>query len=141
MPQSDVAAVEPFDDVLRGIDAISTVVNVGTGQWHDRPQAGGRLRRVFGQPVPTRPGGAVGAFANMDKARGVLSWSSNLTLPDAIDSALAWAPPTPRDRRAFPAVELLRMVERLGSSRLSRNCSRRRHPLVELRGASAASNP
>ena len=40
--------------------------------------------------APPRPGDAVGAFANVDKAREVLGWTADLTIDDAIDSALAW---------------------------------------------------
>ena len=55
----------------------------------------GSFERVFGQQVPVReapprPGDAVGAFANVDKAREVLGWTADLTIDDAIDSALAW---------------------------------------------------
>ena len=54
------------------------------------------FERVFGRKVPTReaprrPGDAVGAFANVDKARDVLGWESGLTLDQAITSAVAWA--------------------------------------------------
>jgi len=50
---------------------------------------------VYGEKVPVqeappRPGDAVGAFANVDKARDVLGWSSSLSLEDAIDAALKW---------------------------------------------------
>jgi UDP-glucose 4-epimerase len=53
------------------------------------------FERVYGQPVPVqeappRPGDAVGAFANVDKAADVLGWRSTLTLDQAIASALAW---------------------------------------------------
>ena len=40
--------------------------------------------------APPRPGDAVGAFANVDKARDVLGWTADLTIDDAIASALAW---------------------------------------------------
>jgi UDP-glucose 4-epimerase len=50
---------------------------------------------VFGQQVPTReaagrPGDAVGAFANVDRATELLGWRTELSLDDAIASALAW---------------------------------------------------
>jgi UDP-glucose 4-epimerase len=53
------------------------------------------FERVFGKEVPVqeappRPGDAVGAFANVDKARDVLGWTSSLGIEDAIGSALAW---------------------------------------------------
>ena len=54
------------------------------------------FERVFGSPVPLteagpRPGDAVGAFANADKAARLLDWRTELSLDDAIASALAWA--------------------------------------------------
>ncbi len=49
-----------------------------------RQEGAGRARRRRG------PGDAVGAFANVDKARELLGWSSSLSLDDAIASALAW---------------------------------------------------
>jgi UDP-glucose 4-epimerase len=53
------------------------------------------FEKVYGKSVPLReapprPGDAVGAFANVDKARDVLGWTSSLTIEDAIASALAW---------------------------------------------------
>jgi UDP-glucose 4-epimerase len=53
------------------------------------------FERVFGRQVPIteappRPGDAVGAFANVDKARDVLGWTASLSIDDAIASALAW---------------------------------------------------
>ena len=43
------------------------------------------------EEAPPRPGDAVGAFANVDRAAELLGWRSELTLDDAIASALAWA--------------------------------------------------
>ena len=96
LAQAHVAAVEAFDDVLHRVEDISTVLNVGTGQGVTVRELVATFEEVFGHPVPTReapprPGDAVGAFANVDKARDVLGWSSALTLRDAIESALAWA--------------------------------------------------
>ena len=53
------------------------------------------VERVVGKPVPTteappRPGDAVGAFANADKAAELLGWRTELSLDEAIASALAW---------------------------------------------------
>jgi UDP-glucose 4-epimerase len=38
-----------------------------------------------------RPGDTIGAFANVDRARTLLGWTSSLSLEQAIESALAWA--------------------------------------------------
>ncbi|MDQ3616494.1 MAG: UDP-glucose 4-epimerase GalE [Actinomycetota bacterium] len=95
LAQAHVVAVERFDQVLEEVDAPSTIINVGTGDGVTVRELVKSFERVFGEPVPTReapprPGDAVGAFANVDKARDVLGWTSSLTLDDAIASALAW---------------------------------------------------
>ncbi len=95
LAQAHVRAVETFDEVLRAVDAPSTIINVGTGDGVTVRELVGSFERVFGQQVPVReapprPGDAVGAFANVDKAREVLGWTADLTIDDAIDSALAW---------------------------------------------------
>ena len=41
--------------------------------------------------APPRPGDAVGAYANVDRARTLLDWQTELTLDEGIASALAWA--------------------------------------------------
>jgi UDP-glucose 4-epimerase len=71
------------------------VINVGTGSGVTVRELVAAFERVFGSEVPLReapprPGDAVGAFANVDKARDVLGWTASLTLDDAIGSALAW---------------------------------------------------
>ncbi len=96
LAKAHVAAVESFDKVLAQVGAPSTIINVGTGDGVTVRELVASFERVFGQSVPLReapprPGDAVGAFANVDKARDVLGWASSLTIDDAIDSALAWA--------------------------------------------------
>ncbi len=96
LAQAHVVAVERFDDVLTTVDAPSTIVNVGTGHGVTVRELVTAFEKVFGSEVPVReapprPGDAVGAFANVDKARDVLGWTSSLTIEDAIDSALQWA--------------------------------------------------
>ncbi len=91
-----VAAVEGFDKVLEKVGAPSTIINVGTGDGVTVRELVRAFENVFGKPVPLkeagpRPGDAVGAFANVDKARDVLGWTSSLTIEDGIDSALAWS--------------------------------------------------
>ena len=96
LAQAHVQAVERFDDVLATVDAPSTVINVGTGAGVTVRELVAAFEKVFARPVPLReapprPGDAVGAFANVDKAREVLGWTSSLTMEDAIASALAWS--------------------------------------------------
>ena len=95
LAQAHVAAVQSFDKVLSTVDAPSTIINVGTGSGVTVRELVRSFEKVFGKSVPTkeappRPGDAVGAFANVDKARDVLGWTSSLTIDDAIASALAW---------------------------------------------------
>jgi UDP-glucose 4-epimerase len=95
LAEAHVRAVERFDDVLAEVDAPSTVINVGTGSGVTVRELVSAFEKVFGRQVPVteappRPGDAVGAFANVDKATRVLGWRASLTLEDAIGSALAW---------------------------------------------------
>ncbi|MGH3505561.1 MAG: NAD-dependent epimerase/dehydratase family protein, partial [Nocardioidaceae bacterium] len=95
LAQAHVAAVERFDQVLDAVGAPSTIINIGTGEGVTVRELLAAFERVYGGTVPTReapprPGDAVGAYANVDKARAVLGWGAALTLDDAIASALAW---------------------------------------------------
>lgn len=95
LAQAHVAAVEKFDEVIAAEGAESAVINLGTGAGVTVRELVAAFEKVYGKPVPVvegppRPGDAVGAYANVDKAREVLGWSAKLTLEDAIASALAW---------------------------------------------------
>ena len=96
LAKAHVVAVEQFDETLAKVDAPSTIINVGTGDGVTVRELVTAFERVFGEKVPVReapprPGDAVGAFANVDKASEVLGWTASLTIEDAIASALAWA--------------------------------------------------
>jgi len=93
--RAHVRAVEQFDQVLSTADATSTIINVGTGDGVTVRELVASFEKVFGTPVPLteagpRPGDAVGAYANVDRAAELLGWRSELTIDDAIASALAW---------------------------------------------------
>ena len=95
LAQAHVAAVERFDAVLEQTGTTSTVINIGTGEGVTVRELITTFAEVFGREVPTveappRPGDAVGAYANVDKARELLKWSAQHTLADGIASALAW---------------------------------------------------
>lgn len=95
LAQAHVRAVEQFDQVLAAVDAPSVVINVGTGSGVTVRELVAAFERVFGSSVPVqeappRPGDAVGAFANVDRSRELLGWSTRLSLDEAIASALAW---------------------------------------------------
>ncbi len=95
LARAHVRAVEKFDDVLAAVQAPSAVINIGTGDGVTVRELVASFEQVFGRPVPLseappRPGDAVGAFANADRAADLLGWRSELTVDDAIASALAW---------------------------------------------------
>ena len=95
LARAHVRAVERFDDVLEAAGGSSTVINIGTGEGVTVRELIASFERVFGQEVPVteappRPGDAVGAFANVDKSVRLLDWRTELSLDDAIASALAW---------------------------------------------------
>lgn len=96
LAKAHVAAVEQFDRALASAEAPSLVLNVGTGSGVTVRELVAAFERVFGAKVPVReapprPGDAVGAFANVDRSRRLLGWSSESTLEEAIASALAWS--------------------------------------------------
>lgn len=93
--QAHVRAIEQFDDVLAAVGEPSVVMNLGTGDGTTVRELVAAFEKVFGHEVPIkeappRPGDAVGAYANVDRAAELLGWRSSLTVEDAIASALAW---------------------------------------------------
>ncbi|GAB3855832.1 UDP-glucose 4-epimerase GalE [Nocardioides maradonensis] len=95
LAKAHVAAVERFDQVLATTGETSTYLNLGAGDGVTVRELLAAVSRVVGRDVPvveapSRPGDAVGAFANADKAAELLGWRTELSLDDAIRSALAW---------------------------------------------------
>ena len=95
LARAHVRAIEKFDDVLAAVDAPSTVINIGTGDGVTVRELVASFEKVFGHEVPIteappRPGDAVGAYANVDRSAQLLGWRTELSLDDAIASALAW---------------------------------------------------
>ncbi|WP_395690798.1 UDP-glucose 4-epimerase GalE [Nocardioides sp.] len=95
LARAHVRAVERFDEVIEEAGAPSVVINVGTGSGVTVRELVAAFERVYGREVPVReapprPGDAVGAFANVDRSAELLDWRSELSLDDAIASALAW---------------------------------------------------
>jgi UDP-glucose 4-epimerase len=96
LARAHVRAIEQFDQVLAAVRAPSTIINVGTGSGVTVRELVDSVEKLVGKPIPTteappRPGDGVGAFANVDRSHELLGWSAELTLSDAIASALAWA--------------------------------------------------
>ncbi len=95
LAHAHVRAIEKFDQVLAAVDAPSTIINVGTGSGVTVRELVDSIEKLIGRHIPIteappRPGDAVGAFANVDRSRRLLGWSTELTLSDAIASGLAW---------------------------------------------------
>jgi UDP-glucose 4-epimerase len=95
LARAHVRAVERFDDVIGSAGEPSVVINIGTGSGVTVRELIAAFERVWGAAVPLaeappRPGDAPGAFANVDKSHDLLGWSAELTLDEAIASALAW---------------------------------------------------
>ncbi|HET8665177.1 MAG TPA: UDP-glucose 4-epimerase GalE [Nocardioides sp.] len=96
LAMAHVRAVERFDDVVEAAGTPSVVINVGRGEGVTVRELITAFERVSGHDVPVteappRPGDAVGAYANVDRSRELLRWQTELSLDEAIASALAWA--------------------------------------------------
>lgn len=101
LARAHVRAVEQFDAALAKVGETCTYINLGAGDGVTVRELLGAVERVVGRPVPTteappRPGDAVGAFANADKAAELLGWRTELSLDQAIASALAWGEKRPQ---------------------------------------------
>jgi UDP-glucose 4-epimerase len=95
LARAHVRTVEQFDEVLVEAGAPSVVLNLGRGDGVTVRELIEAFERVTGTSVPTReapprPGDAIGAFANVDRAHELLGWKTELSLDEAIASALAW---------------------------------------------------
>lgn len=95
LARAHVRAVEQFDTVLDRVGAPYTYINLGSGDGVTVRELLAAVERVVGRPVPVveapaRPGDAAGAYANADKAAELLGWRTELSLDEAIASALAW---------------------------------------------------
>jgi UDP-glucose 4-epimerase len=91
-----VRAVERFDEVLERTGGPSSIINLGTGSGVTVRELISTVERVLGRQVPVRDaprrvGDAVGGFANVDKARTILKWSTKHTLEEGVRSSLEWA--------------------------------------------------
>jgi UDP-glucose 4-epimerase len=95
LARAHVRAVEQFDRVLAEAGAPSVVLNLGRGDGVTVRELVEAFERVTGRTVPIReapprPGDAIGAYANVDRAHELLGWKTELSLDEAISSALAW---------------------------------------------------
>ncbi|HEX5906855.1 MAG TPA: NAD-dependent epimerase/dehydratase family protein, partial [Propionibacteriaceae bacterium] len=91
-----VRAVERFAEVLEQAGEPCSIINLGTGSGVTVRELISTVEQVVGRPVPVREGprrvgDAIGGFANVDKARTILKWSTQHSLEDGVRSALEWA--------------------------------------------------
>lgn len=96
LARAHVRALERFDAALDAVGSEQVVLNVGTGQGVTVRELHAAVEQVCGVSVPLvtappRPGDAVGAFANVDRAAELLGWRAELSLEEGIASSLAWA--------------------------------------------------
>jgi UDP-glucose 4-epimerase len=96
LARAHVRAVERFDQVIESAGRPSVILNIGRGDGVTVRELVSAFERVSGHEVPLteaapRPGDAVGAFANVDRATELLDWRTELSIDEGIASALAWA--------------------------------------------------
>jgi UDP-glucose 4-epimerase len=94
--RAHVAVLESFDRVVEHAEDSFEVMNIGTGRGVTVRELVKAVERVSGVSIdvreaPARPGDAVGAFANVDRAKDRLGWTSEHSLDEAIRSALDWS--------------------------------------------------
>lgn len=95
LARAHVRAIEKFDDVIDKVGETFTYINIGGGEGVTVRELLAAVERVVGKSIPVteapaRPGDAAGAYANADKAADLLGWRTELSLDEAIASALAW---------------------------------------------------
>jgi UDP-glucose 4-epimerase len=96
LAMAHVRAVERFGEVLERAGEPSSIINLGTGSGVTVRELISTVERVLGRHVPVRDaprrvGDVAGGFANVDKARTILNWSTRHSLEDGVRSALEWA--------------------------------------------------
>ena len=96
LARAHVAAVERFDAVIEDADDVCPIINLGTGTGTTVRELLTAFTAAFGSEVPAveadpRPGDVVGAYANVDKAAQLMGWRSELSVTQAIETALAWS--------------------------------------------------
>ncbi len=97
LANAHVLALTDFDQVFARADDATKylVINLGTGNGVTVREILAAFERVYGQEIPKRetpprPGDVAGAYANADTAKRLLGWQPEMTLDQAIDSALKW---------------------------------------------------
>jgi len=95
LARAHVAAIEHFDSALEAMNATFLPINLGTGNGVTVRELVNAFSDVWGSPLPVveagpRPGDVAGAYANADRAAGLLGWKAEKTMQEAIADALRW---------------------------------------------------
>jgi UDP-glucose 4-epimerase len=93
--RAHVMAVEKFDVVFKALKNSYFTLNLGTGRGVTVKELLTAFENVYGRKIntqvePPRPGDIAGAYANVDLALKLLNWRTELTIEQAIRSALMW---------------------------------------------------
>ena len=98
LAQAHVQAVEHFDTAVEGAGDSGSygVINLGTGNGVTVKEFLEAFQKVYGSKVnyteaPARPGDIAGAFANVERAKDLLGWTTKLTIEDGISDSLKWS--------------------------------------------------
>jgi UDP-glucose 4-epimerase len=94
LAQAHVMALERFDQLLTREDPYC-VINLGTQSGVTVKEFVTAFEKVLGKTLPKketppRPGDAIGAFANAEKAEKLLGWTVKKSIENGISDALAW---------------------------------------------------
>jgi len=97
LARAHVMAVQDFEGVFQRAGNPEDgylVINLGTGKGVTVREMVSAFEKVYGpinkREAPARPGDAVGAYANADRAKALLGWQTELSLEQAISDALRW---------------------------------------------------
>lgn len=95
LAQAHLAAVLHFDEALEKANEPYAVINIGAGNGVTVRELLDAFQRVIGHPIsvtegPARPGDPAGAYASAQRAAEWLGWRAELSVDQAIDSALRW---------------------------------------------------
>ena len=95
LAQAHRMAIERFDSVMRATGDAYVPINLGSGNGVTVRELLDAFQRVLGRAIPItegppRPGDPAGAYANADTAEALLGWKTQLSLDDALRSALDW---------------------------------------------------
>ena len=95
LAQAHVKAVERFDAAFAQAGGDYLVINLGTGRGVTVKELLSAFETVYGTKIqtriaPPRPGDVAGACADATRAKELLGWQAELTIPQAIEHTFRW---------------------------------------------------